>query len=169
MVRNCGSESVPLSSINFYLKNSRKEEREELKPHILNKISSLIDGPEMWKYIEDIHEYIDSELTQENKANLLAKILARVVSLIDEHPAEKEVYEIEYGLTFILQNSTKYLHLFDQLFTAQWLAKATTLLEGSNEKTYCVQVLLAFRLFNQFLDNIYTEANYESWDCPDMK
>lgn len=42
LVRNTLEANVSLSSINFYVKNCRREEREELQPHILAKIDLLI-------------------------------------------------------------------------------------------------------------------------------
>jgi len=60
IIRNCLCENITLSNINFYIKNSRKEDREELKSHILTKISNLISSASLWKYLEDIYEYIEN-------------------------------------------------------------------------------------------------------------
>lgn len=57
MIKNILSDSVSLSSINFFIKNCRKEDKEELKSTIIKKIDFLMEN-NMWKYIEDIFEFI---------------------------------------------------------------------------------------------------------------
>ena len=50
-------EEVNLSSLNFFIKNTPRASREELKPIVMKKIINLLEK-EPWKYAEDIFEYV---------------------------------------------------------------------------------------------------------------
>lgn len=76
---------------------------------------------------------------------------------------------MEYGIAFMLEHSVKYLNISEEIIgTDRWKAIEAKL-QNLDCRSYSVQVLLSFRFFNQFLDSIYTEANYESWNSPDVE
>lgn len=54
LLRHCLNEKVSLSSINFYLKNSRREEREEVRSVALKKVDELIKTS-FWESLEDVY------------------------------------------------------------------------------------------------------------------
>jgi hypothetical protein len=57
IIKNIAEEKVNLSSVNFYIKNCRKEQRDELKPYVLKKIEDLLERT-FWASVEDIYEYL---------------------------------------------------------------------------------------------------------------
>jgi hypothetical protein len=162
LVRNAHSANVSLSSINFYIKNCKREEREELKPHVLAKIDNLIQD-NFWKYLEDIFEYIENELEAEEKDEYIQRIKERILGVTHEEITCQKLYEVEYGLTFILENLVKYVHEFTEIIPARTLTDISAILKANPtlEKT-----TVLFRYFSQFITIIYSETSYESMDLP---
>lgn len=65
--------------------------------------------------MEDIFEYIENELEAEEKDKYIQKIKERIVNLPGEEISAQKLYEVEYGLTFILENLVKYVHEFTEI------------------------------------------------------
>ena len=58
MMKNVLQDDVSLSSVNFYLKNTKKDYRDELKSLVMSKMNNITQSDKFWQKIEDIFEYI---------------------------------------------------------------------------------------------------------------
>ena len=59
MLKHVEDKDVTLSSINFYLKNTKKDYRDELKPLVMTKVEAIYQN-NFWANVEDVFEYLEN-------------------------------------------------------------------------------------------------------------
>jgi len=80
MLKHVADKNVTLSSINFYLKNAKKDHRDEIKSLVMNKIEA-ISHDNFWSNVEDIFEYFENELSGEEKISNMKMLLDKMLEL----------------------------------------------------------------------------------------
>lgn len=83
--------------------------------------------------------------------------------MVHEELSSQKLYEVEYGLTFILENMPKHLHEFSEVLSNKSLNEIIAILR-SNPTLEKLSIL--FRYFDQFINIVYSETSYESMDLP---
>lgn len=81
------------------------------------------------------------------------KIKRKIGNVIYEDVAQISLYEVEYGLTFILENMAKYIREFDDIISEQSLKEIAAILQ---QKPSQEKLIIIFRLFNQFINVLYS-------------
>ena len=80
LLKNAESKHVTLSSINFYLKNSKKEQRAELRPIVEAKIAGF-GRRQFWANLEDILEFVQNEVQAEDRQSHIQHIITNTLSI----------------------------------------------------------------------------------------